>query len=438
MASRDLVVAGLAAALVLATLRLAAFAGISGPAVDLVVSMMAALLVFAPLRAFDGVPGTIREPSPAPTADAGPPPQQTVLSDDLAGAGIVPTDEPEEPAPMDLEMQAAPEAPVSQRAQDVAAELLAYGEVTDLLGAQIDAAVEETATSALTTITNLQALDTAIETLLRDVRSAQEVSHRTITRGQEAVSANAALVSSLRDTILASLEDASQDRRTYEEIAEQANVFGTALDSIAHIARQTRFLALNATIEAVRAGGAGQGFVVIAAEIRNLADAAGTTSDEVRLGLQKLRETTSRRMKQKLDAVDEISLLDDVEAHSRAAVAGYEDLSRHQSETLSMVQHVTEEAATHLVAVMAETQVQDIVRQRLGNAKTGLQRLGGHAAALADGLLDDALPLESVQASVLDTMRANYVMKSEHDVHTRRGAAAPSAQADGLPAIELF
>lgn len=76
--------------------------------------------------------------------------------------------------------------------------------------------------------------------------------------------------------------------RRVEAIAEQAISLGDRtkkIDEILHlitdIAEQTNLLALNATIEAARAGDAGRGFTVVAAEVRKLAERTILSIDSI-------------------------------------------------------------------------------------------------------------------------------------------------------------
>ena len=61
---------------------------------------------------------------------------------------------------------------------------------------------------------------------------------------------------------------------------ERVKRVGGAIGAIEDIAERTRLLAVNASIEAARAGHAGKGFAVIAAEIRSLAERSATTLAE--------------------------------------------------------------------------------------------------------------------------------------------------------------
>ena len=76
-------------------------------------------------------------------------------------------------------------------------------------------------------------------------------------------------------------------------LSEQADSIGDIVRLIQGLARQTSLLALNATIEAARAGEAGQGFAVVANEVKQL---AGQTHGAVgRIG--EIIEGTRERMK---------------------------------------------------------------------------------------------------------------------------------------------
>ncbi len=69
--------------------------------------------------------------------------------------------------------------------------------------------------------------------------------------------------------------------RMMREFVERMDEVNGIVDTIGHIARQTNLLALNAAIEAAHAGRQGDGFSVIAQEVRVLADRAGASTTEI-------------------------------------------------------------------------------------------------------------------------------------------------------------
>lgn len=97
-----------------------------------------------------------------------------------------------------------------------------------------------------------------------------------------------------------SIEGMHRIRETVTETSERVKILdessvriGEITDFISDIANRTNLLALNATIEAARADESGRGFMVVADEIRNLAERSSRAAGEITKLIDDIRNGTS-------------------------------------------------------------------------------------------------------------------------------------------------
>lgn len=77
------------------------------------------------------------------------------------------------------------------------------------------------------------------------------------------------------------------------EQAKAVDQIRMLFQSILEITAQTHLLALNASIEAARAGESGRGFVVVANEIRKLADGSKQAVDQIQSVTQEVVQSVT-------------------------------------------------------------------------------------------------------------------------------------------------
>jgi methyl-accepting chemotaxis protein len=190
-------------------------------------------------------------------------------------------------------------------------------------------------------------------------------------------------------------EAASRSRSGVERSAAlsiEADGIGEVIALIDSIARATAMLALNAGIEAARAGEAGQGFAVVAREVKSLAQqtrdaAAGIAGriDHIRLAIGEVAAGHAH-----MDAT--------MTRADRLSAAVFDAVARQSAFSRTMAQSVAE-------AGSSSTHIRGSARQISDNAQaTALAARG--MRDVADALADEAHRLEQRAGGFIATIRA--------------------------------
>ncbi|MTJ79419.1 MAG: chemotaxis protein [Telmatospirillum sp.] len=208
------------------------------------------------------------------------------------------------------------------------------------------------------------------------------------------------------------------------------------LQTVRGIARQTRMLALNANIEAVRAGAAGQGFAVVALEVKGLSQRSDQIAIEIGAGIAELEKTVQESLGTVMahrtereesgftliaDAVSDLS-------------ENMQKLISHQRETLVKVQRENERLGDPIIQMIGAIQYHDVVKRRLDTI-----------ASCCQGLSEAVRPGMSAGAPDLPA-GLGHLARQLGDAAAAAGAALTESRLAGAtrpenpdnPCIELF
>ncbi|EGG99248.1 Methyl-accepting chemotaxis protein [gamma proteobacterium IMCC2047] len=118
----------------------------------------------------------------------------------------------------------------------------------------------------------------------RSAEAAQSAD-KEVEEGRQVVSETAATIQNLSEQI----EHASD---VIKQLDDESKAIGSVIDVINELAFQTNLLALNAAIEAARAGQHGNGFAVVAAEVRSLASRTKDSTEIIQNSVHQLQTST--------------------------------------------------------------------------------------------------------------------------------------------------
>ena len=145
------------------------------------------------------------------------------------------------------------------------------------------------------------------------------------------------------------VEQARQAEQVINSLEQSLRRVASTAVLITGIAGQTRLLALNATIEAARAGDVGQGFTVVADEVKELANNTARSTEQITATIDDLERETAEMARTITTMIEGIASVGHA-ANSLRTVAADQDalvneLSGQMQDTLGRVEQMSDLAA---------------------------------------------------------------------------------------------
>ncbi len=248
----------------------------------------------------------------------------------------------------------------------------------------LNAVIGETESAAINIMQRLQAVDALITRLGDVVRESEHESSALLGQSAASMAGNRRVVEQLHAYLNDRRSANARDHAHLTRMAEESQALQRSVEAIGDIATTTDILALNATIEASRAGEAGRGFGVVAAEVRELAKQTRAAVHSVDGGLNRFRQTIKKQLQEAGTSLgEEQQFLDTLAGQLATLSSSYEQIVTCQRRILSEMDRLNTDIAGAMTSAMGDVQFQDVVRQRLECIVNGIVALQDTDAANA-------------------------------------------------------
>ncbi|UTF54068.1 methyl-accepting chemotaxis protein [Natronosalvus rutilus] len=286
----------------------------------------------------------------------------------------------------------------------------------------------------------MNGLSTTIEQIAASSNQVADIAERTAQTGKRGRDA-------AQDAIEGMAEIESESQSAVEEIerleAEMEQI-DELIEFITEVAEQTNMLALNANIEAARSGDSGEGFSVVAGEVKELAEETKTAAEDIEERLEAIQnqteqtatevQLTSDRVAEHTDSVQRAATaLDEIADYAGETNVGVQEISAASEEQAASTQEVVsmvDEAATISEETTAESENVAAAAEEQTTALTEVSRsasdLANQAAQLSEAL--DRFDTEIGPGQVVDAETAVPVAGTDDPTPLPETGSEPSLE----------
>jgi methyl-accepting chemotaxis protein len=304
-------------------------------------------------------------------------------------------------------------ASVQRIANDVAQsseKTTASVEETETASSEIATSVEEISAGSDTQSERLEEvagemndMSATVEEIASSAEEVAETASIAVERGETGRD-SAAEASKELESIKAQADGAAEQ---VQQLDAKINEIGEVVGMITDIAEQTDMLALNASIEAARAGEAGEGFGVVATEIKGLAGEAADATTTIKSRIEDVQATTDSTV----DEIDDMRATVESGAETiEESVERFDTIANAVQEAEGGIQEIS--AATDKQAASAEEivsmvdEVSSVSRQTAVEASDVSAATEEQAASLSEAA--EALQEVASLADELDDQAATF------------------------------
>lgn len=278
---------------------------------------------------------------------------------------------------------------------------------TALSAREIAVATEEIAKGATSLATEAERgneLTNDMASQMQRVVQANQLMDQSVHQVDESSSLGVSNMASLMDRTASTTDLMQSLAGRVNQLSESTAHIRKIMDVLNGMTKQTNILSLNATIEAARAGSAGKGFMVVADEIRNLADQSHNSIDVV----NQITERIQQEIKETVDALSSVFPIFEVQAEAvKETDSIFGQVREQMSGMIGSLDYVTgsldqlNQAQSTLVEAMSNVSA---VAEEASATSEEVASLSGEQLNIASRLVELSQQLEVVSTQLKESL----------------------------------